>query len=291
MASTSALKRADSLVDTMPEALRQSRYHMKRCFAKYIEKGRRLMKLPHLMDEMEMVIDDKEERTQLLEGLLGYILCNTKDGNALELDFEALECTMPRLTLSSSIGNGVNYISKFLTSRLNQNSESAQPLVDYLLSLNIHGEVGVKHFCTNTRIDRINESQATKLMINETLSTASKLQGSLIVAEAALSALAKETPYESFELRFKEWGFEKGWGATAEIVVYVLDQVVAMEEEMLLRIKQQGLNVKPQILVDATNKILELMEGKPDLIIGNYTDGNLVASLMASKLGITLNQS
>ncbi|KAK2986869.1 hypothetical protein RJ640_009603 [Escallonia rubra] len=244
MASTSALKRADSLVDTMPEALRQSRYHMKRCFAKYIEKGRRLMKLPHLMDEMEMVIDDKEERTQLLEGLLGYILCNTK-----------------------------------------------------------------------------------KLMINETLSTASKLQGSLIVAEAALSALAKETPYESFELRFKEWGFEKGWGATAEIVVYVLDQVVAMEEELLLRIKQQGLNVKPQILVvnapndgwfcsidfysylmnivlfsprslccfhfqqDATNKILELMEGKPDLIIGNYTDGNLVASLMASKLGITLNQS
>ncbi|KAK3017127.1 hypothetical protein RJ639_006129, partial [Escallonia herrerae] len=425
MASTSALKRADSVIDTMPEALRQSRYHMKRCFAKYIEKGRRLMKLQHLMDEMEMVIDDKDERTQLLEGLLGYILCNTKeaaavpphvafavrpnpgfwefvkvssvdlsvegitateylkfkemtvdedwanDGNALELDFEALEFTMPRLTLSSSIGNGLNYISKFLTSRLNQDSESAQPLVDYLLSLNHHGE---------------------KLMINETLSTASKLQGSLIVAEAALSALAKETPYESFELRFKEWGFEKGWGATAEIVretmrslsevlqapdpvnvdkffsrvptifnvvlfsvhgyfgqsnvlglpdtggqvVYVLDQVVAMEEELLLRIKQQGLNVKPQILVvtrlipdaqgtkcnlesepvintkhshilrvpfrtekgilpqwvsrfdDATNKILELMEGKPDLIIGNYTDGNLVASLMASKLGITL---
>lgn len=29
------------------------------------------------------------------------------------------------------------------------------------------------------------------------------------------------------------------------------------------------------------------MEGKPDLVIGNYTDGNLVASLMARKLGIT----
>lgn len=29
------------------------------------------------------------------------------------------------------------------------------------------------------------------------------------------------------------------------------------------------------------------MEGKPDLIIGNYTDGNLVASLMSSKLGVT----
>lgn len=31
-----------------------------------------------------------------------------------------------------------------------------------------------------------------------------------------------------------------------------------------------------------------MMEGKPDLIIGNYTDGNLVASLMANKLGTTL---
>jgi sucrose synthase len=128
-------------------------------------------------------------------------------------------------------------------------------------------------------------------------------------------------------------------------VVYILDQVKALEEELLLRIKQQGLNVKPQILVvtrlipdargtkcnqeleaingtkhsnilrvpfqtengvlqrwvsrfdiypylekfsqDATAKILDVMEGNPDLVIGNYTDGNLVASLMANKLGIT----
>ncbi|GFP82406.1 sucrose synthase 5 [Phtheirospermum japonicum] len=301
------------------------------------------------------------------------------DENALEIDFGAMDFSMPRLTLSSSIGNGVNYISKFLTSKLN--SSSAQSLVDYLLSLNHQGE---------------------KLMINETLNTVSKLQASLIVAEAALSSLSKDTPYQSFEMRFKEWGFEKGWGDNAERVretmhslseilqapdpinmdrffgrlpiifnvvllsvrgyfgqsdvlglpdtggqvVYVLDQVVALEEELLLRIKQQGLNVKPQILVvtrlipdakgtkcnvefepvmntkhshilrvpfmtengvlrqwvsrfdiypylekytqDATNKILEIMEGKPDLIIGNYTDGNLVASLMASKLDSTL---
>lgn len=35
-------------------------------------------------------------------------------------------------------------------------------------------------------------------------------------------------------------------------VVYVLDQVVAFEEELLMRIKQQGLTVKPQILVVST---------------------------------------
>ncbi|VAI94088.1 unnamed protein product [Triticum turgidum subsp. durum] len=38
---------------------------------------------------------------------------------------------------------------------------------------------------------------------------------------------------------------------------------------------------------DASAKILDILEGKPDLIIGNYTDGNLVASLMSSKLGVT----
>ncbi|GFP82404.1 sucrose synthase 5 [Phtheirospermum japonicum] len=73
-----AMKRSDSIADSMPEALRQSRYHMKRCFAKYIEKGKRLMKLHNLMSEMEQAIDDKDERTQLLEGLLGYILCTTQ---------------------------------------------------------------------------------------------------------------------------------------------------------------------------------------------------------------------
>ncbi|CAA2980298.1 sucrose synthase 7-like [Olea europaea subsp. europaea] len=79
MASTApALKRSESIADSMPEALRQSRYHMKRCFAKYIGKGKRLMKLHHLMGEMDQVIDDKAEKTQLLDGLLGYILCTTQ---------------------------------------------------------------------------------------------------------------------------------------------------------------------------------------------------------------------
>ncbi|XP_068303248.1 sucrose synthase 5-like [Pyrus communis] len=434
MASAAAVKRSDSIADTMPDALRQSRYHMKRCFAKYIEQGRRIMKLHHLMSEMETVIDDKDERTQVLGGVLGYILCSTQeavvvpphvvfsirlnpgywefvkvssedlsveaitvrdfliykealydekwsnDEHVLEVDFRAIDFSTPHLTLSSSIGNGIDYVTKFTTSKLAGKLDNAQPLVDYLVSLHHHGE---------------------QLILNETLNTASKLQAALIVTEVYLSALPKDTPFQTFELRFKEWGFEKGWGDTAERtketmkilsevlqapdplnmdrflsrlptifnvvifsphgyfgqadvlglpdtggqVVYILDQVKAMEEELTLRIKQQGLTVKPQILVvtrlipeargtkcnqelepingtkysnilrvpfrtekgilrrwvsrfdiypylelftqDATAKILYLMEGKPDLIIGNYTDGNLVASLMANKLGIT----
>lgn len=69
--------------------------------------------------------------------------CRAKDENALEVDFGAMDFSMPHLTLSSSIGNGLHFVSKFLTSNLNggSGSQGAQPLVDYLLSLNHHGEV------------------------------------------------------------------------------------------------------------------------------------------------------
>ncbi|QHO11905.1 Sucrose synthase [Arachis hypogaea] len=78
-ASSSApkLKRTNSITENMPDALRQSRYHMKRCFANYLEKRIRIMKLHHLIEEMEQVIDDKNERDHVFEGNLGFILSHT----------------------------------------------------------------------------------------------------------------------------------------------------------------------------------------------------------------------
>ncbi|BAT88129.1 hypothetical protein VIGAN_05157300 [Vigna angularis var. angularis] len=435
MASSPIFRDKELVTDDMPhDALRQSRQYVKRCFAKYIEKGRRIIKLHELMEEMEQVIDDNMQRNQVLEGNLGFLLSCTQeaavdppyvafavrpnpgvwefvrvsfedlsvqpitstdylkfkeivydkewanDENAFEADFGAFDFPIPNMTLPSSIGNGLHFVSKFLTSRFSGKLTKTQPIVDYLVSLN-HGD--------------------ENLMISDTLSSAAKLQLALMVADGYLSALPRDAPYQDFETKLKEWGFERGWGDTAgrvkktmgtlsEVlqapdavtlenffssvptifnvvifsihgyfgqtdvlglpdtggqVVYILDQVRALEAELLLRIKQQGLNIKPQILVvtrlipdaqgtkcnqelelidgtkysnilrvpfhtdegilrqwvsrfdiypylerftqDATAKILSLMEGKPDLIIGNYTDGNLVASLMANRLKIT----
>eukprot|EP00268_Persea_americana_P037547 TRINITY_DN371_c4_g1_i4.p1 TRINITY_DN371_c4_g1~~TRINITY_DN371_c4_g1_i4.p1 ORF type:complete len:400 (+),score=55.61 TRINITY_DN371_c4_g1_i4:989-2188(+) len=128
-------------------------------------------------------------------------------------------------------------------------------------------------------------------------------------------------------------------------VVYILDQVRALEKEMLMRIQRQGLDVTPRILIvtrlipdakgttcnqrlerisgtehthilrvpfrtengtlrkwisrfdiwpyletfaqDASKEISAELQGTPDLIIGNYSDGNLVASLLAHNLGTT----
>ncbi|KAG0477722.1 hypothetical protein HPP92_012441 [Vanilla planifolia] len=434
MAASLSFKRSDSIAESMPEALRQSRYQMKRCFARYVSHGKRLMKNKQLMEELEKSMDDKVEKTKLMEGFLGYIICSTqeavvlppfvafavrphpgiwefvkvnsddlavdgitaadylklkelifdeiwsKDENALEVDFGVLDQATPHLTLPSSIGQGMQFMARILSSRLHEKSESMKQFLDYLLALNYRGE---------------------NLMINSTLNTVNKLQTALLLAEVFVSGLPKNTPFQKFEERFEEWGLEKGWGDTAERVketlnclsevlqapdpvnlskffsrvpsifnivifsihgyfgqtdvlglpdtggqvVYILDQVRAIEEELLLRIKQQGLSLKPQILIvtrqipesqgtkcnqelepildtkhshilripfktdngvlknwvsrfdiypyleryaqDAANKISDHLEGKPDLIIGNYTDGNLVASLMASKLGVT----
>ncbi|KAJ8459376.1 hypothetical protein OPV22_032302 [Ensete ventricosum] len=428
------VKRSDSIADALPEALKQSRYQMKRCFARYVSKGRRLMKNQQLMAELESTMDDKVEKSKLMEGFLGLVICWTQeavvlppfvafavrqhpgiweyvkvnaedlfvneitaseflkfketiyderwanDEDALEVDFGALDLSTPHLSLPSSIGNGMQFISKLLSLRLNEKPKNAKPLLDYLLALNHRGE---------------------KLMINGFLDTVSRLQSALILAEVFVSNLPKNMPFEKFEQRFQAWGLEKGWGDTAERVketvnslsevlqspdpvniekflgrvptifnivifsphgyfgqadvlglpdtggqvVYILDQVRAFEEELLLRIKQQGLTITPRILVvtrlipeargtkcnqdleailntkhshilrvpfrtengvlrqwvsrfdiypyleryarDAAAKVLDILEGKPDLIIGNYTDGNLVASLVASKLGVT----
>nr|POE86340.1 sucrose synthase 2 [Quercus suber] len=128
-------------------------------------------------------------------------------------------------------------------------------------------------------------------------------------------------------------------------VVYILDQVRALENEMLLRIRRQGLDITPRILIvtrlipdakgttcnqrlervsgtehahilrvpfrsekgilrkwistfdvwpyletfaeDAASELVAELQGLPDFIIGNYSDGNLVSSLLAHKMGVT----
>jgi len=79
MASSPILRDKELVTDDMPDdASRQSRQHVKRCFAKYIEKGRRIIKLHDLMEEMEQVIDDNIQRNQVLEGNLGFLLSCTQ---------------------------------------------------------------------------------------------------------------------------------------------------------------------------------------------------------------------
>ncbi|KAJ7972995.1 Sucrose synthase [Quillaja saponaria] len=298
----------------------------------------------------------------------------------LELDFEPFNATFPRPNQSSSIGNGVQFLNRHLSSKMFRNKDSLEPLLDFL---------------------RVHKYKGHALMLNDRIQSISRLQSALAKADDHLSKLAPDTPYYEFEYVLQEMGFEKGWGDTAERVlvmmhllldilqapdpstletflgrvpmvfdvvilsphgyfgqanvlglpdtggqvVYILDQVRALEKEMLLRIQKQGLNVTPRILIvtrlipdakgttcnqrlerlsgtehshilrvpfrsengilrkwisrfdvwpyletfaeDVASEITAELHGIPDFIIGNYSDGNLVASLLAYKMGVT----
>lgn len=68
-------------------------------------------------------------------------MCRANDENALELDFGAFDSSTPHMVLPQSMGNGVQFIAKFLSSQLRKDSESMKPLLDYLIALKHHGEV------------------------------------------------------------------------------------------------------------------------------------------------------
>ncbi|KAJ6795501.1 sucrose synthase 4 [Iris pallida] len=302
------------------------------------------------------------------------------DHYVLELDFEPFNAHIPKPNRSSSIGNGVQFLNRHLSSIMFGNKDCLEPLVDFLRAHNYQGH---------------------ELMLNDRIRSVSRLESTLSKAEEYLSKLSPDTAYSNFANGFQEMGLEKGWGDTAQRVlemihllldilqapdpsalesflgripmvfsvvivsphgyfgqanvlglpdtggqvVYILDQVRALESEMLLRIKKQGLSIDPRILVvtrlipdakgttcnqrlervsgtqhthilrvpfrtehgilrkwisrfdvwpylesfaeDASNEIAAELQGTPDLVIGNYSDGNLVASLLAHKLGIT----
>ncbi len=129
-------------------------------------------------------------------------------------------------------------------------------------------------------------------------------------------------------------------------VVYILDQVKALEQEVMNSIKSSGVNANPKILIltrlipnaegttcnkrlekvfdtkntyilrvpfrdgnkkvtdnwisrfemwpyledfaeDSYRELLAEFGGKPDLVIGNYSDGNMVATLLSRKFKVT----
>lgn len=302
------------------------------------------------------------------------------DHYVLELDFEPFNESVPRPTRSSSIGNGVQFLNRHLSSIMFRNKDCLEPLLNFL---------------------RVHRHKGTVMMLNDRIQTLSRLQSALSKAEDYLTKLPPDTPYSEFEYVLQGMGFERGWGDIAERVlemmhllldilqapdpsvletflgripmvfnvvilsvhgyfgqanvlglpdtggqiVYILDQVRALEHEMLQRIRKQGLDVTPRILIvtrlipdakgttcnqrlervsgtehthilrvpfrsekgilrkwisrfdvwpylekfteDAAGEIIGELQGHPDLIIGNYSDGNLVASLLAHKMGVT----
>jgi len=302
------------------------------------------------------------------------------DPFVLELDFAPFHANFPHMTRPSSIGHGVQFLNRHLSSKLFQSADGMEPLFQFL---------------------RMHTYRGQTLMLNDRITSLKRLRPQLVKAEEALSRLPEDTPSADFAHKLQELGLEKGWGNTAGRVletvkmledilqapdpdtlekflaripmvfsvvivsphgyfgqegvlglpdtggqvVYILDQVRALENEMLENLQLQGLEFIPKIVIltrlipnaigttcnqriekvtgsrfshilripfrhegkilknwisrfdvypyletyaqEAASEVCADLSGPPDLIIGNYSDGNLVASLLCQHLGVT----
>ncbi|XP_057431489.1 sucrose synthase-like [Lotus japonicus] len=305
----------------------------------------------------------------------------SSNGNfVLELDFEPFNASFPRPTLNKSIGNGVEFLNRHLSAKLFHGKESLQPLLEFLRLHSYNGQT----MMLNDRVQNLNSLQHVLRKAEEYLisvapetpysefehkfqeiglergwgDTAERV---LEMIQLLLDLFEAPDPFtlEKFLGRIpmvfnvvilSPHGYFAqdnvlGYPDTGGQVVYILDQVRALENEMLSRIKKQGLDITPRILIltrllpdavgttcgqrlekvyntehchilrvpfrtekgivrkwisrfevwpyleryteDVATELSKELQGKPDLIVGNYSDGNIVASLLAHKLGVT----
>ena len=304
------------------------------------------------------------------------------DDWTLEVDLGPFNRDFPKLQEARSIGRGVEFLNRRLSSQLfDQLGKGDRRLLDFL---------------------RVHQCQGQQLMLNDRITTVPDLRLALRHAEEYLSLKDDDAEWDRVGHRMQTLGFEPGWGRhvvrmrdtlhllsdileapdpqnlelllsripmifnlvilsphgffgqanvlglpdTGGQVVYILDQVRALEREMRRRIEEQGLDIEPQILIitrlipeargtscdqriepvlgtkharilrvpfrattgevlpqwisrfkvwpylerfadDAERELLAELGARPDLIVGNYSDGNLVATLLAQRLRVT----
>lgn len=300
----------------------------------------------------------------------------------LEFDLAPFERDFPKMTQSRSIGHGVEFLNRIFSSRLSRELAGGDELI--LSFLRVHGHNG-QPFMINDRITTVRGLRAALLDGVDCLQSKptetewpemagqlreigfepgwGRTREQIELSFSRLQDLLEAPDHQNLE-RFITgvpmifnivvlsphgfFGQDKVLGLpdTGGQVVYILDQVRALEKEMKERIHNHGLDINPQIIIitrlipeagdttcnvveehvygtdnvqivrvpfrnaqgevlphwisrfevwpylerfaeEARQVVLSRLGRRPDLVIGNYSDGNLVSYLMAKSMGVT----
>ncbi|MEW6131594.1 MAG: sucrose synthase [Pseudomonadota bacterium] len=300
----------------------------------------------------------------------------------LEVDFTPFNRGFPRLKESRSIGNGVIFLNRQLASRLIARPEALEEkLLNFLALHAMEGQAlltyrafpdaaalrgvmrqAVAHLeklAPDTpwgefaeRLRSLGLAPGWGDCASRAIDTLSLLQDVMEgPSPEAMEAFLARIPMISRLLILSPHGYfgqsnVLGRPDTGGQVVYILDQVRALEAEMKNRLAQQGVAITPKIVIvtrlipeaegttcdqrlekvhgtdnswilrvpfrhengeihprwisrfevwpylerfaqEAGPEVVAELGGRPDLIIGNYSDGNLVASLLSRHMGVT----
>jgi len=304
------------------------------------------------------------------------------DESLLELDFEPFVREFPRMKENRSIGRGVEFLNRVLSGRMfNQQEEGSEKLLQFLRLHHFNGQplmLAKRIDDVPTLREALREAMvelekydaetdwqefSNRLQAIGFLPGWGKTAGRIVDSLKLLSDIL-EAPdpglLETFLARvpmifrlviMSPHGFlgqsnVLGMPDTGGQVVYILNQVRALEKEMFRQIDEQGLDIQPEIVVvtrlipesrgtmcnqplepiigtrnakilrvpfreksgdivphwisrfevwpylerfslEVEQAILQQMDSRPDLIIGNYSDGNVVSYMLAQRMGIT----
>lgn len=304
------------------------------------------------------------------------------DRYVLEVDLSPFERGFPKLKDARNIGRGVEFLNRHLSGRMFMDGGRGQTLLFQFLQVH---QVGGQQLMLNGTLRDVDElrdalDKATSLLEghseeSDELSrelrrlgfepgwgrTPERIRETMDLLLDILEApspgnlerlLARMPMIFSIAIISPHGYFGQsnvlGMPDTGGQVVYILDQVRALEREMRASIHEQGLDVEPQIVVlsrliseadgttcdqriepilgtenarilrvpfrtydtgeiiphwisrfevwpyleryaiDAERELLAELGGtRPDFVIGNYSDGNLVATILAHRLGVT----
>ncbi|MGL5873162.1 MAG: sucrose synthase [Xenococcaceae cyanobacterium] len=132
-----------------------------------------------------------------------------EEGDVFEIDFQPFYDYSPVLRDPKNIGKGVQYLNRYLSSKLLQDSKQWLEALYNFLSLHSYN--------------------GTTLLINGRIKGQQQLSDQVKQALNYISKLPEDQPYEEFRFKFQEMGFEPGWGNTANRVrqsLEILDELI-----------------------------------------------------------------
>ena len=131
------------------------------------------------------------------------------EGDLLELDFGPFYDYTPTIRDPKNIGKGVQYLNRYLSSKLFQDAK--QWLEGLFNFLRLHNYNGIQ------------------LLINYQIQSQQQLSQQVKKAISFVSDRPDDEPYEKFRVQLQTMGFEPGWGNTASRVrdtLSILDELI-----------------------------------------------------------------
>ncbi|HEY9846388.1 MAG TPA: hypothetical protein V6D03_09335, partial [Candidatus Caenarcaniphilales bacterium] len=147
-----------------------------------------------------------QELLNVRDRLVGHF--HPQQGDILKLDFQPFYDYIPPIRDPRNIGKGVEFLNRYLSSKLFQ--DPRQWLEALYKFLRLHSYDGLQ------------------LLINERIQSHPQLSDQVKQALAFVSSRASEEPYEKFRFELQVLGFEPGWGNTAGRVRETLEILDAL---------------------------------------------------------------